>query len=74
MFFCFFQPKERQLWLLSILVILRLGFFPLFGYCNIKPRTTPVYFTHDAYPVSFMAVFALSNGYLGSLAMMYGPK
>ncbi|XP_072031401.1 equilibrative nucleoside transporter 1-like isoform X1 [Amphiura filiformis] len=69
-------PSEKQLWLLAIFVIMRAIFFPLFAFCNIQSdaRTTTVIFDHDAWPILFMTVFAFTNGYLGSLCMMYGPK
>nr|XP_054759282.1 equilibrative nucleoside transporter 1-like [Lytechinus pictus] len=69
-------PSQNHMGVVSLLVILRLGFFPLFALCNVSPesRDSDVVFTHDAYPIVFMFFFALSNGYLGSLCMMYGPK
>ncbi|XP_077997115.1 equilibrative nucleoside transporter 1-like [Glandiceps talaboti] len=61
---------------LTILILLRTAFFPLFALCNVEPRghNTPVVFNNDAYFIVFMAVFAISNGYLGTLCMIYGPK
>jgi len=50
-------------------------FLPLFFFCNTaQPRTVPVLFDNDAYYITFMALFGISNGYLGSLCMMYGPQ
>lgn len=67
------RPGKKGPWLL-LLCILRVGFLPLFAFCNAQPRiNAPVLFNHDAYPIVFMILFGLSNGYLGSLAMMYGP-
>jgi len=54
--------------LIAIPVLLRLAFLPLFILC-LKPRI----FTHDAIPIVLMAAMALSNGYLSSLLMMFGP-
>ena len=56
--------------------VLRVGFIPLFLFCNAAPnsRTIPVVFAHDWMYVVFMAMFAVSNGYLGNLAMLHGPK
>eukprot|EP01089_Gocevia_fonbrunei_P002252 TRINITY_DN1223_c0_g1_i5.p1 TRINITY_DN1223_c0_g1~~TRINITY_DN1223_c0_g1_i5.p1 ORF type:complete len:287 (+),score=22.01 TRINITY_DN1223_c0_g1_i5:341-1201(+) len=57
--------SKRTLWIPSAL---RFAFFILFIFC-IKPHI----FHSDGFAYSFMVVFALSNGYLGTLAMMYGP-
>ncbi|XP_066282833.1 equilibrative nucleoside transporter 1-like [Branchiostoma lanceolatum] len=70
-------PKEKSV-LLPILVLLRTGFMPLFMFCNAQPeeftRHLPVVFDSDAYPIVFMVLMGVSNGYLGSLCMMYGPR
>ncbi|EFA78047.1 equilibrative nucleoside transporter family protein [Heterostelium album PN500] len=58
-----FTPNN--LW---IPAVLRLVFFPLFAFC-VKPllfRNIYLYFF-------IMFVFALTNGYCGTLAMMFGP-
>jgi len=47
----------------------RCVFFLLFILC-----INPVIYQHDAWYFTFMAIFALSNGYCGTLAMMYGPN
>ncbi|XP_029448738.1 equilibrative nucleoside transporter 1 [Rhinatrema bivittatum] len=61
--------------LLHIMVIARLIFIPLFILCNIQPRQyTPVFFSHDAWYILIMIIFAFSNGYLASLCMCFGPK
>jgi equilibrative nucleoside transporter 1/2/3 len=57
--------NARWLW---VPTFARCGFFVLFILC-IKP----LIFNHDAWYHVFMALFALSNGYCGTLAMMYGP-
>ncbi|XP_030059276.1 equilibrative nucleoside transporter 3 [Microcaecilia unicolor] len=61
---------------LPTLVLLRSLFIPLFILCNFQPRThfDRVLFLFDAYPVVFISLLGLSNGYLGSLSMIYGPK
>ncbi|XP_002734201.1 equilibrative nucleoside transporter 1-like [Saccoglossus kowalevskii] len=61
---------------LTILVVLRIAFIPLFAFCNAMPRPhrTPVLFDHDAYFITFMILFGISNGYLGTLCMIYGPR
>ncbi len=68
-----FSPKSY--WI-PFLCLSRVVFIPLFALCNFRPnhRHAPVIFNHDAYPIVFTLLFATTNGYLGSLCMMYGPK
>ena len=51
-------------------------FIPLFMLCNAAPtiRNLPVVFRTDADYYALMALFSVSNGYLGNLCMMQGPK
>ncbi|XP_053316096.1 equilibrative nucleoside transporter 1 isoform X2 [Spea bombifrons] len=61
--------------LLPMLVFARVVFLPLFMLCNVTPRSyLPVLFAHDAWYICIMVIFALSNGYLASLCMCFGPK
>lgn len=57
---------------------LRLILIPLFLFCNVQPigkqRAIHVVFNNDAYPVVFNTILGLSNGYIGSLAMIFGPQ
>ncbi|NXM72991.1 S29A3 protein, partial [Serilophus lunatus] len=66
-------PKSK---LLPTLVLLRTIFLPLFILSNCQPRVhiQTVVFNQDIYPVVFTALLGLSNGYLGTLVMVYGPK
>ena len=48
-------------------------FFPLFMLCNVDKTQLPIVFTSDAFPIIFMVIFALSNGYLSSVMMMTAP-
>ncbi|XP_037256271.1 equilibrative nucleoside transporter 3 [Falco rusticolus] len=66
-------PKSK---LLPALVLLRTIFLPLFILSNYQPRAhiQAVVFNRDVYPVVFTALLGLSNGYLGTLVMVYGPK
>jgi len=57
--------KRDTLWLL---VYGRIVFFVLFILC-IKPRLL----TDQTWAYGFMFFFAITNGYAGTLAMMYGP-
>jgi equilibrative nucleoside transporter 1/2/3 len=59
-----FTPKT--LWIVSLG---RFAFYPLFV-LNLKG----IFFVHDAWSLTFMALFALTNGYVASLAMIYGPS
>ncbi|NWI65210.1 S29A1 protein, partial [Todus mexicanus] len=61
--------------LLPALVALRVIFIPLFMLCNVQPRDhMPVVFSNDAWYIIFMIFFSISNGYLASLCMCFGPK
>ncbi|XP_009473358.1 PREDICTED: equilibrative nucleoside transporter 1 [Nipponia nippon] len=61
--------------LLPVMVALRVIFIPLFMLCNMQPRKyLPVVFSHDAWYITFMIFFSVSNGYLASLCMCFGPK
>lgn len=62
---------SKNIW---IPVCLRLLFFPLFLLCNVSGSQLTTVFVSDAWPILFMVLFALSNGYLASLAMMLGPQ
>ncbi|KFP51514.1 Equilibrative nucleoside transporter 3, partial [Cathartes aura] len=66
-------PKSK---LLPALVLLRTIFLPLFILSNYQPRAhiQTVVFNRDIYPVVFTALLGLSNGYLGTLVIVYGPK
>lgn len=68
------QPGKDSC-LLPLLVFLRVIFIPLFMLCNVQPRDyLPVIFSHDAWYIIFMIFFSISNGYLASLCMCFGPK
>ncbi|XP_041645819.1 equilibrative nucleoside transporter 3 [Cheilinus undulatus] len=66
-------PTSR---VLPLLVLSRTIIVPLLMFCNYQPRDHihTVFFTHDIYPVVFNCLLGLSNGYLGTLPMIYGPK
>jgi len=49
--------------------LMRLAFFPLFVFC-IHPHLL----RNDWISFSIMALFALSNGYISTLGMIYGPQ
>ncbi|KAJ3610034.1 hypothetical protein NHX12_022128 [Muraenolepis orangiensis] len=66
-------PTSRAL---PALVLCRTLLVPLFMFCNYRPRHSlqTVVFANDLYPVLFNCLLGLSNGYLGTLPMIYGPK
>ncbi|XP_054885572.1 equilibrative nucleoside transporter 3 [Poeciliopsis prolifica] len=66
-------PTSR---ILPVLVLCRTVLVPLLMFCNYQPRDHlhTVLFPHDVYPVVFNCLLGLSNGYLGTLPMIYGPK
>uniref|UniRef100_A0A1A8K6U4 Solute carrier family 29 (Nucleoside transporters), member 3 n=1 Tax=Nothobranchius kuhntae TaxID=321403 RepID=A0A1A8K6U4_NOTKU len=61
---------------LPVLVLCRVVLLPLFVFCNYQPRDhhPTVVFNSDVYPIVFNCLLGLSNGYLGTLPMIYGPK
>ncbi|ETE64919.1 Equilibrative nucleoside transporter 1, partial [Ophiophagus hannah] len=70
-----FKKPGKESRLLPFLVVIRLIFIPLFMLCNVQPRNyLPVIFAHDAWYLIFMPLFSISNGYLASLCMCFGPK
>lgn len=73
--FCF-QPKNGQKGCLMVLAILRLAFLPLFMMCNIHPgnrKYFPVILDSDWWPAVLTLGLGLTNGYIGTLSMLYAP-
>lgn len=66
-------PRSK---VLPALALLRVCLVPLFLLCNYQPRShlTVVLFQSDIYPVLFTCLLGLSNGYLSTLVLIYGPK
>ena len=54
--------------------LLRFAFVPLFMYCNVEHNSLKTVFDSDAYYIVFMVLFGLSNGYISTLCMIYGPR
>ena len=55
--------------------IARLAFIPLFMHCNIPGNPErKVVFRSDADFIAFMVLFSVSNGYIGNICMLNGPK
>ncbi|KAI1294206.1 Equilibrative nucleoside transporter 1 [Halotydeus destructor] len=70
-----YVPKipPNKLWLAVVAIVI---FVPFFLYCNYLPsqRSWPVAIETDLVFALGVVIFALSFGYLSSLAMMYAPK
>ncbi|XP_038599901.1 equilibrative nucleoside transporter 3 isoform X2 [Tachyglossus aculeatus] len=66
-------PKSK---LLPGLVVLRTCFIPLFIFCNYQPRAhvDQVLLNSDVFPIILISLLGFSNGYLSTLALIYGPK
>lgn len=58
-----------------VMSLLRCVFIPLILLCNVGQDTqhVPIVFKNDFFPAIFMALVGLTNGYLGSLAMIVAP-
>jgi len=61
-------PSRKYVW---IPVLGRSVFFALFLLC-ISPVDKPL-FRSDLFPYVFMGFFSVTNGYFGTIAMLYGP-
>lgn len=65
--------REQYLWMW---VVGRSLFIPYFVFCNVKAdtRTAPVFFYNDTFYIMGVIVFALTSGYMSSLAIIAAPK
>ncbi|XP_022447078.1 equilibrative nucleoside transporter 2 isoform X1 [Delphinapterus leucas] len=71
----YFLWPDKDSRLLPLLVCLRVLFVPLFMLCHVPERSRlPILFPQDAYFITFMLLFAVSNGYLVSLTMCLAPR
>jgi len=62
---------------MMIASVLRIAFIPLFLFCNASPlnrSVTDVYFKSDTAFIVLMVLFSVSNGYIQSICLMFGPK
>jgi len=55
--------------LIGVSVVLRIVFLPMFIICA-RPKLV----RHDIFPIVFMALMSLTNGYLSSVSMMLAPQ
>ena len=56
--------STKRLWGLTIV---RLGLLAAFLLCNLHNTTLPVVFKNDAFPVAFMVVLSVTNGFCGTV-------
>ena len=70
------KPRESSRVLLLLLSLLRLVLIPVFLLSNIvvPNRRFSVLIYTDAVPIIAEFLLGFSNGYIGTLAMMYGPQ
>lgn len=68
------QPRFDQRKTLLAVAIIRVAIVPLVMFCNVQPRHLPVAFYSDAFPIIFVILIGLTNGYLVSLAVNYAPR
>jgi equilibrative nucleoside transporter 1/2/3 len=68
-----FKPifTDKNIWIGSVA---RIIFFPLFLLCNMSTNKLANVFTNDAFPLIFMIIFALSNGYVSTNCMVMGAS
>lgn len=63
--------STKRLWGLTIV---RLGLLAAFLLCNLHNTKLPVVFKNDAFPVAFMVVLSVTNGFCGTVGMSLGPN
>lgn len=61
-------------WQLHVFGAARLVFLPLLMLCHGENKTFPTLLDHDAYYIVLMFFFAFTNGYVGTLTMIYYPS
>ncbi|XP_041353732.1 equilibrative nucleoside transporter 3-like isoform X2 [Gigantopelta aegis] len=68
-------PSDRHSYIMLLLCCLRVAFIPLLMFCNAEPRShLNVVFDHDAWPITFILLLGLTNGYFGTRVMIYAPQ
>ena len=68
--FDFLGRYSANIWMVAVS---RVIFFPLFLLCRVSGSRLPTIFKSDFFPIFFMIIFSLSNGYFSSVCMMLGP-
>lgn len=60
---------------MAFLSILRIGFVPAFLLCNITQKhPLPILIHSDEVFIVLMALFAVSNGYIANISLIYAPS
>ena len=69
-------PSKIGQFFLLLATLLKCGLIPLFMYSNVavSNRNTSIVFFSDAWYITFVILLGVSNGYIGNIAMMFGPK
>ncbi|XP_046551164.1 LOW QUALITY PROTEIN: equilibrative nucleoside transporter 3-like [Haliotis rubra] len=68
------KPSYRHQNVLLMLCVFRVILVPLLMFCDARPRSLPVWFHNDAFPIALIIILGLTNGYFGTLNMMYAPQ
>lgn len=59
----------------GLLTVIRMAFVPAFLLCNITQKhPLPVMIHSDEVFIVLMALFAITNGYIANISMMYAPS
>lgn len=68
------RPKNNPK-LVALLSILRIGFVPAFLLCNITQKhPLPILIHSDLIFILLMTFFAISNGYIANISLIYAPS
>jgi solute carrier family 29 (equilibrative nucleoside transporter), member 1/2/3 len=60
--------------LVAFLTVLRVGFIPAFLLCNITQKhPLPILIHSDEVFILLMTLFAISNGYIANISLIYAP-
>lgn len=71
------RPGKAGAFITLTISIARFVFIPLFLLCNVRPSdrgVTSVQFESDVAYIVIMALFSITNGYVGSICMISGPQ
>jgi len=71
------KPTKTGAYITLVISVARIGFVPMFLFCNASPlnrNVTAVYFPSDTVFLLLSAIFSITNGYIGNIVLMFGPK
>ncbi|XP_054263412.1 equilibrative nucleoside transporter 3 [Macrosteles quadrilineatus] len=69
------QLPQKRAWVVGMLSLLRVVFFPLLLLCNAQPRHhLPVLIHSDILYILIVVMFGFTNGYLANITMICVPK